>query len=98
MPFLEQEGESPPNTTQDHDKAMAEFEVAASQMYNFWKQIAQSGPQVTSDSLSETEIDRLHVKLDVEDFIKKAVKEGKSLFLTGNAGDGKTHVFTKSRR
>ncbi|MBF0370482.1 MAG: DUF4338 domain-containing protein [Magnetococcales bacterium] len=68
----------------------------ASPALAFWRQLAQSGANVTSDSLSESELERLHVKLDVEDFIKDAVSKGFSLFLTGNAGDGKTHVLKRT--
>ena len=77
---------SPDSTAHSRTSGMSVF---------FWRQLAEAGPKITSDSLSESEFDRLHVHLAVEDFIAEQVRQGVSLFLTGNAGDGKTHVLRK---
>jgi len=61
----------------------------------FWRSLAQAGPNVTSDELSEKELDRLHVIRPVEEFIIDKVKQGFSIVLTGNAGDGKTHLLKR---
>lgn len=63
--------------------------------FEFWKAIASSGPKVTSESLTEADFSRIHVETPFEDFIMAKVKEGASIFLTGNAGDGKTHVLRR---
>lgn len=60
-----------------------------------WHALAASGRQVTSDALSRDELDLLHVELPVEQFIREKVEAGFSVFLTGNAGDGKTHLLRR---
>lgn len=60
-----------------------------------WHQLAAAGPQVTSDVLSPADLARLHVIQPVEDFIREKVAAGFSVFLTGNAGDGKTHLLRR---
>ena len=61
----------------------------------FWFQIASAGPKTTSDALTPVELERLHIDLAVEPFIADQVAKGNSIFLTGNAGDGKTHVLRR---
>jgi hypothetical protein len=63
--------------------------------FEFWKTIASSGPKVTSESLTEADFSRIHVETPLEDYIRARVKGGTSIFLTGNAGDGKTHVLRR---
>ena len=58
-----------------------------------WHKLAASGPQTTSDSLSEKELQHLHVKHPIEDFMQERIEAKQSVFLTGNAGDGKTHLL-----
>jgi hypothetical protein len=60
-----------------------------------WESLAQAGHDTCSDCVSEDDLDRLHVPSDLEDFIVKRVSEGYSLILTGNAGDGKTHLLRR---
>lgn len=60
-----------------------------------WHSLAASGPQVTSDSLTPEEMNALHISMPVEDFIRARVSAGDSIFLTGNAGDGKTHLLRR---
>lgn len=63
-----------------------------------WFKIAQAGSQVTSDSLTKSELRQLHVEqAEIEGYIERAVNSGKSVFLTGNAGDGKTHLLRHLR-
>jgi len=61
----------------------------------FWFQIAAAGPKTVSDALTPDELERLHIDLAVESFIADQVANGSSIFLTGNAGDGKTHVLRR---
>lgn len=61
----------------------------------FWRSLAHAGPEVCSDELTQEEINRLHVKRPLEDFLARKVREGFSLVLTGNAGDGKTHLLRR---
>lgn len=61
----------------------------------FWQKLAMAGSNVTSDELTNEELERLHVALPLESFIVDKVKEGFSIVLTGNAGDGKTHLLRR---
>ena len=63
--------------------------------FDFWKKIAASGIYVTSDSLSEKDFSYIHIETPLEKFIAKEVRNGTSIFLTGNAGDGKTHILRR---
>lgn len=61
----------------------------------FWRSLAHAGPEVCSDELTEEQIERLHLKRPLEDFLTAKVEEGFSIVLTGNAGDGKTHLLRR---
>jgi len=61
----------------------------------FWKGLAYAGSQVCSDELKPNEIALLHVSRPLEQFILDKVKDGYSIVLTGNAGDGKTHILRR---
>ncbi len=69
--------------------------VARAQSSTLWHQLAASGPKVTSDALSVEELDALHIEQPIEAFMRKRVAAGDSIFLTGNAGDGKTHLLRR---
>lgn len=62
---------------------------------DFWLQIAAAGPKTVSDALTPQELAKLHIDFAIESFLAVQVAEGRSLFLTGNAGDGKTHILRK---
>jgi len=60
----------------------------------FWHSLASAGPSVCSDELTEEDLRRLHIhQVDLENFIIQKVSDGFSVVLTGNAGDGKTHLI-----
>jgi len=61
----------------------------------FWKRLAWVGSNVTADELSATDLARLHIELPIEEFIVKHAGLGTSIVLTGNAGDGKTHLLRR---
>ncbi|QQS53743.1 MAG: DUF4338 domain-containing protein [Candidatus Competibacteraceae bacterium] len=63
--------------------------------FKFWRELAASGPKTTSDSMTSAELARIHVDLALEGFLAESIKNGISIFLTGNAGDGKTHLLRK---
>lgn len=63
--------------------------------FKFWRELAASGPKTTSDSMTSADLSRIHVELALEGFLAESVKNGISIFLTGNAGDGKTHLLRK---
>ena len=63
--------------------------------FQFWRELAASGPRTTSDSMNDAELDRIHIELALEGFLTESIRNGVSVFLTGNAGDGKTHLLRK---
>jgi hypothetical protein len=48
-----------------------------------------------ADRLSETQLDAIHVETTLEPFILELLKAGKDVILTGNPGDGKTHLIMR---
>ena len=66
-----------------------------SDTFRFWRELAASGPKTTSDSMTAAELARIHIELALEGFLTESIRNGISVFLTGNAGDGKTHLLRK---
>ncbi len=62
-----------------------------------WMTLAAAGPKAIAEALTVQELDRLHVPTSIEDFVTAQVAEGRSVVLTGNAGDGKTHILRRIR-
>ena len=52
-----------------------------------------NGRNCYSDSLTEGELEQLHIPSGVEAIVEKMVKENRIVFLTGNPGDGKTYII-----
>lgn len=59
---------------------------------DFWRKLARGGPNAVAEGLSEVDYERLHLKTPLEDYLLKEARRGVSIVLTGNAGDGKTHL------
>ena len=76
--------------------------VSASQSANdplrFWRELAQAGPEACADELPQEQLDRLHVPQPLDDFLLDHVRRKFSIVLTGNAGDGKTHLLRRLER
>ena len=51
------------------------------------------GKNCYSDSMSDEQIDLLHIPSGVEAIITKMVGDNRMVFLTGNPGDGKTYII-----
>ena len=91
----------PTETAENAEAAQATHQSAATVVapldpeIEFWRSLAWVGPKVCSDELAESDINRLHVVRPLEDFITEKVREGFSIVLTGNAGDGKTHLLRR---
>ena len=60
-----------------------------------WESLAAAGHDSCSDCVTENDLERLHVPSPLEDFLVDKVREGYSIILTGNAGDGKTHILRR---
>jgi hypothetical protein len=61
----------------------------------FWRQLAQAGPESCADELPTDKLAILHVAQPLDGFLLDHVKSGFSIVLTGNAGDGKTHLLRR---
>ena len=64
----------------------------------FWRTLARGGPNAVSEGLSEKDFARLHLETPLEDYLLEEARRGVSIVLTGNAGDGKTHLARTLKR
>lgn len=62
---------------------------------SLWRTLAAAGPQAIAEALSAADFDRLHIAGRVDELLAEAVGAGQSVVLTGNAGDGKTHLLRR---
>jgi hypothetical protein len=69
--------------------------AGVSDSLRFWRELAQAGPEACADELTNEQLARLHISQPLDDFLLEHVRRGFSLVLTGNAGDGKTHLLRK---
>jgi len=60
-----------------------------------WESLAGAGHNTCSDCINDVDLERLHVPSPLEKFLTQRAAEGYSLILTGNAGDGKTHLLRR---
>lgn len=58
----------------------------------FWRRLARAGSNAVSEGLTDAEFEALHLETPLEDYLLERAREGLSIVLTGNAGDGKTHL------
>lgn len=56
------------------------------------------GPSGYADNISSDLLDSIHVHTELDSAISEAVKAGKDVILTGNPGDGKTHIIRIMKR
>lgn len=61
----------------------------------FWRELAMAGPESCADEVPADQLSRLHVPQPLDAFLLSRVRDGYSLVLTGNAGDGKTHLLRR---
>lgn len=85
----------PITTPSPEAKSPRESETGDSDKLSFWRELAQAGPEACADELSPEKIASLHVPQPLDEFLLRHVKRGFSLVLTGNAGDGKTHLLRR---
>lgn len=60
-----------------------------------WRTLAAAGPQAIAEALSPVDFERLHIAGPIDLFLAQQVQDGRSVVLTGNAGDGKTHLLRR---
>ena len=58
----------------------------------FWRKLARAGSNAVTEGLSEAEFGALHIPTSLEEHLLARAREGATIVLTGNAGDGKTHL------
>ena len=60
----------------------------------FWRRLARAGSNSVSEGLTTAEFEALHLKTPLENYLldRARARDGVSIVLTGNAGDGKTHL------
>ena len=58
----------------------------------FWRRLARAESNVISEGLTDEEFDILHLHTPLENHLLDRARNGYSIVLTGNAGDGKTHL------
>ena len=58
----------------------------------FWRRLANAGSNAVSEGLTDKEFEALHLSTPLEDHLLGRARDGASIVLTGNAGDGKTHL------
>ncbi len=63
-----------------------------------WRTLAAAGREAIAEALTEDDFERLHIKSDIERFLAEQVAAGRSIVVTGNAGDGKTHLLRQVKR
>lgn len=72
-------------------------QASAGEAFELWRTLARAGPKATAETLSDAELHRMHVSTDLDTFVAERVQQGFSIVLTGNAGDGKTHVLRQAK-
>ena len=60
-----------------------------------WRTLAAAGREAIAEALTEQDFERVHIDSDIERFLGKQVRAGRSVVVTGNAGDGKTHLLRR---
>ena len=65
---------------------------------DFWRRLARAGANAVSEGLSEPDFERLHLPTPLEEELLVHLRKNRSLVLTGNAGDGKTHLARALKR
>ncbi len=97
LPIAETDGDATMNAAETvTSNTAAESDVSADRQ-GLWHDIARAGARSVSENLAAAELDRMHVDMHVEQFVLDRVQNGVSVFLTGNAGDGKTHILRQLR-
>ena len=63
-----------------------------------WRTLAAAGREAIAEALTEEDFERLHIESGIERFLGEQVRAGRNVVVTGNAGDGKTHLLRRVKR
>ena len=80
----------------DGDSAGGDHSADDEAELDFWRKLARGGPNAVSEGLSDKDFVRLHLRTPLEDYL--LAQRDVSIVLTGNAGDGKTHLARTLQR
>ena len=64
----------------------------------FWRRLARAGSNAVSEGLTDAEFEAMHLETQLENYLLGLARDGRSIVLTGNAGDGKTHLARALQR
>ena len=64
----------------------------------FWRRLAAAGSKAVSEGLTDAEFGALHIETGLDEHLVDRARDGLSIVLTGNAGDGKTHLARALKR
>ena len=90
--------EPPPPDAGEGDSAGSGGGSDDEQRLEFWRRLAKAGSNAVSEGLTDDEFDELHIETPLELYLLDRAEAGQSILLTGNAGDGKTHLARALRR
>lgn len=71
---------------------------AVDESLKFWNELAQAGGEACADETLPDRLDKIHVRQPLDEFLLEKVRQKYSIVLTGNAGDGKTHLLRRLER
>lgn len=95
VPLEETPDKNPASIAESPRAPMLDSSLAGSTGLRLWQSLAAAGHDSCSDCVDEADLDRLHVPMPLEEFLLAKAEEGFSIVLTGNAGDGKTHLLRR---
>ena len=64
----------------------------------FWRRLACAGSNAVSEGLTDAEFETLHIWTPLDKYLFHLAHVGLTIVLTGNAGDGKTHLARNLKR
>ena len=91
-------GETPSPDAGEGHSAGGGDESDDDQRLAFWRRLANAGSNAISEGLTDDEFDELHITTRLEKYLLERAESGQSILLTGNAGDGKTHLARTLKR
>ena len=89
--------DSPPKTNGVRDST-SRYRVDDERGLEFWRRLADAGSNAVAEGLTADEFTSIHLETPLESHLLEMAREGLSIVLTGNAGDGKTHLAKALQR
>ena len=90
--------EPPPLGAGERDSAGGGSGSDDERRLEFWRRLAKAGSNAVSEGLTNAEFGELHIETPLEEYLLERARDGQSIVLTGNAGDGKTHLARALKR